>query len=72
MSAFFIHSLSVCAVHTELQLEGVVSKRVDEPYPSGPTKHWLKVKYAKWKQEHTWRGELFFSNVVRRWRGAVG
>ena len=28
----------------KLGLEGIVSKRVDLPYESGPSKHWQKVK----------------------------
>jgi ATP-dependent DNA ligase len=28
----------------KLKLEGIVSKRVDRPYQSGPSRSWLKVK----------------------------
>jgi bifunctional non-homologous end joining protein LigD len=37
--------------HAEkLGLEGIVSKRIDKPYPSGPTKHWLKIKSAHYRR----------------------
>ncbi|WP_255722854.1 hypothetical protein [Methylocystis sp. SB2] len=37
--------------HAEkLGLEGIVSKRIDKPYPSGPTKHWLKIKLAHYRR----------------------
>jgi ATP-dependent DNA ligase len=30
-----------CFAHsTEFDLEGVVSKRIDQPYVTGPTKYW--------------------------------
>jgi bifunctional non-homologous end joining protein LigD len=28
----------------DLGLEGIVSKRLDAPYRSGPSKNWIKVK----------------------------
>jgi bifunctional non-homologous end joining protein LigD len=31
----------------ELGLEGIVSKRLDAPYRSGPSKTWIKVKNPK-------------------------
>jgi ATP-dependent DNA ligase len=31
----------------KLGLEGIVSKKVDAPYKSGPSKAWLKVKNPK-------------------------
>ncbi len=37
--------------HAEkLGLEGIVSKRIDKPYLSGPTKHWLKIKSAHYRR----------------------
>jgi bifunctional non-homologous end joining protein LigD len=30
----------------QLGLEGIVSKRLDAPYKSGPSKAWLKIKKA--------------------------
>ncbi len=37
--------------------EGVVSKRVDSPYVSGVSPHWLKTKI--WRAANISRGELF-------------
>jgi bifunctional non-homologous end joining protein LigD len=37
--------------HAEkLGLEGIVSKRVDEPYPRKRTSHWLKIKSAQYQR----------------------
>ena len=38
--------LSACQTHG---LEGIVSKRVDKPYRSGPSKDWLKTKCTQWR-----------------------
>jgi ATP-dependent DNA ligase len=37
------HKLIVC----KLGLEGIVSKRIDAPHRSGPSKNWIKVKNPK-------------------------
>jgi bifunctional non-homologous end joining protein LigD len=39
-------------------LEGIVSKRKDQPYRSGKC-DWIKVKCAQWKEDNGNRGELF-------------
>jgi len=31
----------------KLSLEGIVSKRLDAPYRSGPSKNWIKIKNPK-------------------------
>jgi bifunctional non-homologous end joining protein LigD len=41
-----------------LGLEGVVSKRKDQPYRSGKC-DWIKVKCAQWKEDNRNRVELF-------------
>jgi bifunctional non-homologous end joining protein LigD len=48
--------LAMCA---KMRLEGVVSKRLDRPYVSGPTRDWIKVKCTAWKEENRWRAEVF-------------
>jgi ATP-dependent DNA ligase len=48
--------LAVCA---KLRLEGIVSKRLDRPYVSGPCRDWIKVKCAAWKEANRWRSEAF-------------
>jgi bifunctional non-homologous end joining protein LigD len=44
-------------------LEGVVCKRADSLYASGPTKAWVKVKTESWKTAHACRGEMFNKKV---------
>jgi bifunctional non-homologous end joining protein LigD len=48
--------LAMCA---KMRLEGIVSKRLDRPYASGPTRDWIKVKCAAWKEANRWRAEVF-------------
>ena len=48
--------LKACAEH---KLEGIVSKRLDKPYRAGPSKAWIKVKCARWREENSWRHEFF-------------
>ena len=42
----------IFAAACEIGLEGIVSKRRDRSYVSGPCKHWIKVKNpnAPWKK----------------------
>jgi bifunctional non-homologous end joining protein LigD len=42
-----------------MNLEGIVSKRRDSAYRSGPTRDWLKIKTATWRAANRDRGELF-------------
>lgn len=48
--------LRACA---QRKLEGIVSKRLDRPYISGPSKDWIKVKCSGWREANTWRHEFF-------------
>jgi hypothetical protein len=48
--------LAACAEH---KLEGIVSKRVDRPYRSGPSSSWIKVKCREWRRANQWRHEFF-------------
>jgi ATP-dependent DNA ligase len=50
--------LKVVAEH---RMEGIVSKRVDRPYVSGPSKVWIKVKCGAWREQNGWRHEFFQS-----------
>jgi len=43
----------------KMHMEGIVSKRLDRPYVSGPTRDWVKVKCAAWKEANRWRHEVF-------------
>jgi bifunctional non-homologous end joining protein LigD len=40
-------------------LEGIVSKRIDKPYRSGPSKDWIKVKCPQWRENNQWRHDFF-------------
>ena len=39
--------------------EGVVSKRLDRPYVSGPCKCWVKVKCPEWRRDNQERFRMF-------------
>jgi bifunctional non-homologous end joining protein LigD len=43
----------------ERGLEGIVSKRADQPYVSGKNRQWIKVKCHAWRVASADRGELF-------------
>jgi bifunctional non-homologous end joining protein LigD len=40
-------------------LEGIVSKKVDKPYRSGPRCDWIKVKCPSWRERNRERWRLF-------------
>jgi hypothetical protein len=42
-----------------LGLEGIVCKRKDAPYRSGPRSGWIKVKTEEWKAANRYRATLF-------------
>ena len=42
-----------------LGLEGIVSKRADQPYRPGKNVGWVKVKCSAWREANKIRGELF-------------
>lgn len=44
---------------SDRRMEGIVSKRVDRPYQSGPSQDWIKVKCPEWREENRWRHEFF-------------
>jgi bifunctional non-homologous end joining protein LigD len=47
------------AVANNMQLEGVVSKRRDQSYRSGPNPGWIKVKTAAWREANRDRCGMF-------------
>jgi len=55
----FPNGADLLAMCGKMHLEGIVSKRLDRPYISGPTKDWVKVKCAAWKEGNRWRREAF-------------
>jgi bifunctional non-homologous end joining protein LigD len=48
----------VAACH-KMGVEGIVSKRLEPSYRSGPTHDWLKIKTATWRAANKDRWELF-------------
>jgi bifunctional non-homologous end joining protein LigD len=58
-SELFLDPLKLLAACSEHKLEGIVSKRADTPYRSGPSQHWIKVKCPGWREENDWRHEFF-------------
>ena len=46
-------------VADEMRLEGIVSKRADQPYRSGKTLGWVKVKCASWREANRERYKTF-------------
>lgn len=43
----------------KMAFEGIVSKRRESSYRSGPTRDWLKIKTAAWRLSNQDRGEMF-------------
>ena len=46
-------------VAEKMGLEGVVSKKADQPYVSGKNVGWIKVKTSAWREANRNRFELF-------------
>jgi ATP-dependent DNA ligase len=61
-----VERLAACAEH---KLEGIVSKRVDPPYRSGPSSSWIKVKCPEWRLANQWRHEFFARSGAQPKRG---
>ena len=51
-----IRLLETCG---KMGFEGIVSKRKESAYRSGPTCDWLKIKTATWREANRYRWELF-------------
>ena len=49
----------------KMGLEGIVSKRRDSAYRSGPTRDWLKIKTATWRAANRDRGDCSASGASR-------
>ena len=43
----------------KMALEGIISKRRESAYRSGPTRDWLKIKTATWRAANQDRWEMF-------------
>jgi bifunctional non-homologous end joining protein LigD len=59
LSESFDDPVKLLEAAVKLGLEGVVSKRRDQPYKSGPNSGWVKVKTAAWREANHDRWEMF-------------
>ena len=58
-SGEFSDPIKLLATCQKMNLEGIVSKRRESAYRSGPTRDWLKIKTATWRAANRDRWELF-------------
>ena len=65
-SGDFPDPLALLRTCQRMKLEGIVSKRKDSAYRSGPTRDWLKIKTTAWRTENRGRWELFTSKQSSR------
>ena len=59
ISEIFFDATGLLRACADRKMEGIVSKRVDMPYRSGPAKHWLKTKCPAWREANSRRHEFF-------------
>ena len=55
----FADPMKLLAVTQKMRLEGIVSKRADQPYRSGKASGWTKTKTATWRAANRERYKLF-------------
>ena len=55
----FPNAEKLLAAASRMGLEGIVSKRREQPYRSGPNSGWIKVKTATWREANKDRREMF-------------
>jgi len=55
----FEDPVQLLKVADEMGLEGIVSKRADQPYRSGKNVGWIKVKCRSWREANKERYKLF-------------
>jgi bifunctional non-homologous end joining protein LigD len=58
-SEAFEDPIKLLEAAVKLGLEGIVSKKRDQPYVSGRNSGWVKCKTAVWRQANKDRRELF-------------
>jgi bifunctional non-homologous end joining protein LigD len=59
LSETFDDGVKLLAAAEKMGLEGVVSKRLEAPYRSGPLSDWIKVKTPSWRERNRERWRLF-------------
>ena len=55
----FMDPITLLETCDGMNLEGIVSKRIDSAYRSGPTRDWLKIKTSAWRAANRDRWEMF-------------
>ena len=58
-SDHFTDPQALLAEMVRRNMEGIVSKKADQPYRSGRNPGWIKVKTAAWREANAWRREAF-------------
>jgi hypothetical protein len=58
----FLDGAALFAHSTEFDLEGVISKRIDQPYVTGPAKYCVKSKSPTWRRDNQQRFRMFEGN----------
>ena len=58
-SGAFADPIKLLETCDRMGLEGIVSKRKDSAYRSGPSKDWLKIKTTAWRAANRDRWEMF-------------
>jgi bifunctional non-homologous end joining protein LigD len=64
-SESFSDPIALLKAADRLGLEGIVSKRRNAPYRSGPSRDWIKTKTAAWRQTNRERWRLFEPKLPR-------
>ena len=59
LSEDFPDAVTLLEAAARHKLEGIVSKKADQPYRSGRNPGWIKVKTAAWREANAWRREAF-------------
>jgi bifunctional non-homologous end joining protein LigD len=55
----FADGATLLAAADRMELEGIVSKKANMPYRSGPLSGWIKVKCPSWREANKERWRLF-------------
>jgi hypothetical protein len=70
-SGSFPDAIVLLAECIRLGLEGIVAKRKDAPYRSGPRSGWIKVKTEQWKTANKYRAKLFEKSARKMRKSAA-
>lgn len=65
-SAGYTDAVALLTDACKAGLEGIVSKRTDQPYVSGRNRGWVKVKCHAWRTANRDRGEMFAKRQPKR------